>query len=92
MSQIQIALNYKITNSGVIENQDDKKSRLDYSNSRAIQSQYEHYAAAYANKMKNFILKNVIHFPEYKKCINYEVAEDVNTSGIYFPNIKFCRK
>lgn len=91
MSQIQLAVNYKITNSGVIENQDERKTRSDYSTSRALQSQYANYAAAYATKMKNFIERNLTWFPEYHKCKNFETSEDVEPGGIYFPS-GCCRR
>lgn len=91
MSQVQLAVNYKITNSGVIENQDERKARTDYSTSRALQTQYENYAAAYATKMKNYIQRNIIWFPEYHKCKNYETSEDVEPGGIYFPTSCYRR-
>lgn len=85
MAQLQLSVNYKITNSGVIENNDDKKSRPDYSTSRAIQSQYEHYATSYALKMQNYLQKNVQYYKEYRKCENFDTSEDANSSGIFFP-------
>ena len=91
MAQIQISVNYKMTNSGVIQNQDEKKTPADYATLRALQKQYDNYAAAYATKMKDYIDNNIQHFPEARQCKNYEVAEDVNPSGIFFPS-SGCRR
>ena len=86
MSSVQIAINYKMTNSGVIENYDENKNRLDYKNSQALQSQYEKYANAYGNKLKNFIVKNINDYPEYREAINYEFEEDLQLCNIFLPS------
>ena len=86
MSAVQININYKMTNSGTIINQDERKTSLDYSNARALQSQYEKYANAYATKLRNYLVKNTNLFPEYKKCENYEYSEDAQLCSIYLPD------
>lgn len=87
MSQIQIFINYKLSNSGVIENNDDKKSRIGYNESNALSSQYERYASSYANKLTNYLIKHVQMFPEYTKCENYQYSMDSRLCDIYLENI-----
>lgn len=85
MASIQIELNYKFTNSGMIENYDENKSRIDYKNSQALVSQYEKYASSYGNKMKVYLDKNSNLYPEYLEgcCCNGE--EDLQYCDIYLP-------
>ena len=87
MSTIQISINYKFTNSGVVEHYDDHKTRLSYEDSKALQLQYEKYANAYACKLKNFLCKNVSKYPEYTHCDNYETAEDSPLCNIYLGSV-----
>lgn len=87
ISQVQIFINYKMVNSGMIENNDDKKSRLGYSDSNALKTQFEHYASSYANKLTNYLLKNVQMYPEYTKSHNYQYSMDSRLCDIYLENI-----
>lgn len=87
MSNIQISINYKMTNSGVIENQDDKKTRLSYNDSKALQAQYDRYAASYATKLTNYLQRNVQLYPEYTKCENYQYSEEPKLCDIFLEDI-----
>lgn len=87
MSSVQIAINYKLSNSGVIENYDENKNRLDYKNSQALQNQYEKYANAYGNKLKKYLYKNINKYPEYTMCEYYEHEEDLQLCNIYLPSL-----
>lgn len=84
MSTVQVSINWKFSNSGVYQNQDDKKVAIEYQAGKNLASQYEKYANAYATKMKDYLMKNVSKYPEYCKCKDYEEALDVNLCGIYF--------
>lgn len=86
MSAVQININYKLTNSGTIVNQDERKTSLDYTNARALQSQYEHYAQSYGAKLRDYLCKNASIYPEYKQCENFECAEDGQLCSIYLPS------
>lgn len=81
MTNVQIAVNYKITNSGTIENYDDKKSRLDYQNSTALINQYQHYANSYATKLTDYLCDNHSLYPEYNHCD----TDDLQLCNIYLP-------
>lgn len=91
MSTIQPSINYKLSNSGVIGNDDTNKSRIDFKNSQLLEQQYKNNANAFAIKMKNYLCANVNKFPEYSKVINYEYAEDVPTYGIYLGDVNIDR-
>lgn len=67
-ANIQIAINYKLSNSGVVRNDDERKSHLDYTQSTALQNQYQHYANAYATKLTDYLYKNNTKFIEYTHC------------------------
>lgn len=85
MAAIQVNINYKLTNSGTIQNNDDKKSNIDFNNGNALITQYEHYAQSYANKLSRYLLKNVNLFPEYRQCENFEYSEQPQLCSIYLP-------
>lgn len=93
MSNLQLGINYKLSNSGVITNDDERKSRLDYRNNQLLQEQYKHYADSYAIKLKDYLCNG--DYPEYYQCVNHSHAEDVELCGIYLgdiPNNKFDYK
>ena len=84
LSTIQIGLNYKFSNSGVISNDDDRKSRLDFKNNQLLQEQYKHYADSYAGKLKDYLCTNGAKYPEY----NHSHAEDVEYCGLYLGDVQ----
>ena len=92
MSAIQVALNYKMTNSGVIQNDDTNRSHLDYRSNQALMDQYERYSNSYATKLKAYLDHNSNLFPEYNKCINGITNEDNPTYGIYLGDVFTCKK
>lgn len=95
MSTIQIATNYKLTNSGTIQNQDERKTATDRNTGRELVEQFQKYANAYATKLKNYLQKNVTIFPEYRQCENFEWAEEPQLSSIYLEDIplnQYCYK
>lgn len=87
MSSIQIGLNYKMVNSGVITNEDSNKSHLDYKNNQLLIEQYNRYANSYAIKMKDFLCENSAKYPEYNQCVNKQHKEDVECCGIYLGDV-----
>lgn len=91
MANMQLSLNYKMSNSGVYTNEDERKARLDYRNAQLLQEQYLKNANSFALKLKNYLCKNVQKFPEYRQCENYEYAEEPAYSGIYLGDV-FTRK
>ena len=82
-SNVQIAINYKFTNSGVIDNYDEHKQRLSYNDSTALLNQYQHYANAYATKLTDYLCDNHAKYPEYKHCD----TDDLQLCNIYLPKI-----
>lgn len=89
MSNLQLGINYKLSNSGVITNDDERKSRLDYRNNQLLQEQYKHYADSYAIKLKDYLCNG--DYPEYYQCVNHSHAEDVELCGIYLGDININR-
>lgn len=89
MSNLQLGINYKLSNSGVITNDDERKSRLDYRNNQLLQEQYKHYADSYAIKLKDYLCSGA--YPEYHQCVNHSHAEDVELCGIYLGDININR-
>lgn len=75
MNSIQIALDYKFSNSGMIENADERKNRLDYTRSKALSDQYQKYANSYALKLKDYLCANSNKYPEYHQT-EYHRGED----------------
>lgn len=91
MSNLQLGINYKLSNSGVITNDDERKSRLDYRNNQLLQEQYKHYADSYAIKLKDYLCNNSNLYPEYLQCVNFSHREDVELCGIYLGDININR-
>lgn len=88
MSSVQVALNYKLTNSGVIQNDDTNRSHLDYRSNQALMDQYERYSNSYANKLKAYLDHKCTLYPEYNKSVNGITNEDTPTYGIYLGDIR----
>lgn len=89
MSNLQLGINYKLSNSGVITNDDERKSRLEYKNNQLLQAQYKHYADSYAIKLKDYLCSG--DYTEYHQCVNHSHAEDVELCGIYLGDININR-
>lgn len=102
MSNIQINLNYKMVNGGIVGNIDEKQSKLDYSKAQLLQEQYERYASAYAIKLKAFICDNRSRIDEIINLVKGEVGTDnplfyredstgekAPICGIYFTNRRY---
>lgn len=83
MSTVQIGIDYKLTNSGVVRNDDERKSHLEYKNAASLQNQYQKYANAFLTKLKNYLSANSNKYPEYRQCENYRHAEDGQLCSIY---------
>jgi hypothetical protein len=83
MTAVQISIDYTMTNSGVIQNEDEKKSHLDYKNAAALRNQYQKYANAFLTKLKNYLLSNSSKYPEYFQCEDYQQAEEGQLCSIY---------
>lgn len=90
MTNIQIAVNFKLSNSGVIENYDERKNRLDYTHSKALSDQYQKYANAYATKLKNYLCTNSNQYPEYHQTLNHEGEEGPRLCSIYLGDDDCC--
>lgn len=85
MSAIQVNINFKLSNSGVVQNQDDRKYNVDYRAGKELIAQYEKNANAYAMKLKNFLCAHSNDYPEYKQCENYEGEEEPMLCSIFLP-------
>lgn len=87
MTNIQLNLNYKFSNSGMIQNYDDKKAAIDYSNGAALAKQYEWNANSYGMKLKNYLCSNSSKYPEYHQCVEHQGAEELPLCGIFLEDI-----
>lgn len=87
MTNIQLNLNYKFSNSGMIQNYDDKKAAIDYSNGKALEKQYEYYQNSYGMKLKNYLCSNSSKYPEYHQCVEHQGAEELPLCGIFLEDI-----
>lgn len=83
MTAIQLNINYKLSNSGTIQNQDDRKYAIDFQNGKNLIAQYQHYSDSYAQKLKNFLDAHTSEYPEYKQCENFEYEETPQLCSIY---------
>lgn len=91
LSTIQLGLNYKFTNSGLISNEDEKKINLDFKNNQLLQQQYKHFADSYAGKLKDYLDCNSTKYPEYHQTVYQSHEEDVEYCGLYLGDINVNR-
>lgn len=89
MSAVQLNINFKLSNSGVISNQDDRKNAIDYRSGKELIAQYEKYANAYGQKLKNFLCAHSNEYPEYKQCENYEREDELQLCSIYLGDVNY---
>lgn len=87
MSHVQVSVNYKISNSGTYNNTDERKAHIDYDNGMNLVKQYEKYANAYCTQMKDYILRNISKYPEYRMCQDFEYEMDAPLCDIYLADI-----
>lgn len=87
MTAVQINLNFKFSNSGMIQNQDDKKTAIDYRSGKELMSQYEKYANSYGQKLKKYLCKNSNIYPEYRQMENFDGEEDLPLCSIYLGDV-----
>lgn len=90
MTSIQIALDYKFTNSGMIDNYDERKNRLDYTKSKALSDQYQKYANSYALKLKDYLCSNSGKYPEYHQTENHRGEESPRLCSIFLEDDDCC--
>lgn len=83
MTALQLNINFKLTNSGVISNQDDRKTAIDYRSGKELMAQYEKYSNSYAMKLKNYLCANSSLFPEYRQCEDFMGEEDPSLCSIF---------
>lgn len=83
MTAIQLNINFKLTNSGVIQNQDERKSAIDYRSGKELIAQYEKYTSSYAMKLKNYLCSHSNDYPEYRKVVDFEGEEDPMLCSIF---------
>lgn len=92
MTAVQLNINFKLTNSGTIQNQDDKKLAVDYRAGKELMAQYQKYANSYAQKLKNFLCSHSNDYPEYKQSENYEREEETQLCSIFLGDIPHRNK
>ena len=85
-ADVQVYINYKLTNSGTIQNQDEHRAPIGFKEGRSLIEQYNNVAAAYGTKLKYFLDNNCNHYPEYKKVIDFQTSEEQPLCSIFLGN------
>lgn len=81
---LMIPVTYKVSNSGVIQNQDDKKNAVSMTDLTAARTRFENVASAYATKLRDHLCANAHLYPEYKQMKDFQRASDPQICGIVF--------
>lgn len=81
MSEIQIPLSYKMRNSGVIQNQDDKQITLSLKDVMFIKQFYDDKALWFSKRLSDYLCANSTLYPEYK---SYDTVADLNASERHY--------
>lgn len=84
-SEIQIPVSFKTTNSGVVQNQDDKKNGVDIKDVQYLKEYYADKARFFSRMLTSYLCHNASDYPEYKgTCKDGIVADDDNYCNIVF--------
>ena len=82
-AEIQVYINYKFVNSGVIQNNDERRSNISFNEGRSLIEQYNNIANAYAQKLKNHLCCNCSKYPEYHKTLDHQGEEEPQLCSIF---------
>ena len=82
-AEIQVYINYKFVNSGVIQNNDERRSNISFNEGRSLIEQYNNIANAYAQKLKNHLCCNCSKYPEYHKTLEHQGEEEPQLCSIF---------
>lgn len=82
-AEIQVYINYKLVNSGVIQNNDERRSNISFNEGRSLIEQYNNIANAYGSKLKNHLCCNCSKYPEYNKVVDHQGEEFPSLCSIY---------
>lgn len=82
-AEIQVYINYKLVNSGVIQNNDERRSNISFNEGRSLVEQYNNIANAYGSKLKNHLCCNCSKYPEYHKVVEHQGEEYQPLCSIY---------
>lgn len=66
-ADIQIPLNYKLRNQGVVQNQADNTIVPTMKDLQYVIQNYEYKAVFYGNRLSDYLMANKSKFPEYRK-------------------------
>ena len=67
MSEIQIPLNYKFRNNGMVKNQDDKLINTELKDVMFLSTYYNDRADFFLKIMNEYLIANTTYFPEYNQ-------------------------
>lgn len=95
MSEIQIPLNYKFRNNGMIQNQDDKTINTELKNVMFLVTYYNDKADFFLKIMNEYLIANTTYFPEYNQYTfgdGLQSKEDTYDCGIYLGHSEKIRR
>ena len=86
-AEIQVPVSLKTTNSGAIQNFDDKKSGLDIKSVEYLANYYKDRARFFAKLLSDYLCVNASKYPEYKGSTKDGlVGGTEDYCNIYFPD------
>ena len=68
MSELQIPLQYKMRNAGIVQNQDERFVSASMRDTQYLIEYYDNKAKFYANRMSRYLCHNSSKYPEYLSC------------------------
>jgi len=92
-SEIQVPVSFKTTNSGSVQNQDDKKNGNDIKNVQYLKEYYADKARFFGKLLSDYLCHNSAKYPEYKGSHVDGIVggENEDYCGIYFPINNKCK-
>lgn len=87
MSEIQIPVSLKTTNSGVIQNWDDKKNAVDLKSIEYLVNYYKDRARFFGKLLADYLCTNASKYPEYNGSTKDGIVGGTEDyCNIYFPD------
>lgn len=93
MAEIQIPVSLKTTNSGTIQNWDDRKNGVDVKSIEYLANYYKDRARFFGKLLSDYLCVNSSKYPEYKGSTKDGIVGGTEDyCNIYFPESGCCNK
>lgn len=94
MSEIQMMIQYKMRNAGLVQNSDVEHYQTTYMNqTQYVKEWYDDKAVFYVNRLSDYLMANEADYPEYcewRNCSDMKANRNAYNCGIYLGHTHCC--